>query len=210
MPTSTIGDIVSDGTVIWKISANINTNVNKLYSAVYYKQGGPRISLYSAENEATYGGAYLTLYNYNRANQQGKFALVTSTQDGTEDTQSTGLVGDPNGSLTWGNNDLSGAAIVSKRLNSNGYIKYASGMIIQWVGVPLPNFTPNENGYTYTGVLPIAFSGNCFATFTNLNTTGPTNPSTASILSSSANITNFWINSYINTSTSTRLLAIGY
>jgi hypothetical protein len=34
--------------------------------------------------------------------------------------------------LTWNANDLAGSAIVAKSLGTNGYIKYASGLIVQW------------------------------------------------------------------------------
>ena len=37
-------------------------------------------------------------------------------------------------SLTWNGNDLAGSAIVAKSLGPIGYIKYASGLIIQWTG----------------------------------------------------------------------------
>ena len=43
------------------------------------------------------------------------------------------LEGKPNKSLTWNNNDLAGTAIVSKTLAVNGYIQFASGLMIQWL-----------------------------------------------------------------------------
>jgi hypothetical protein len=42
--------------------------------------------------------------------------------------------------LTWNANDLGGSAIVAKSLGENGYIKYASGLILQW-GVTITNGT---------------------------------------------------------------------
>lgn len=36
------------------------------------------------------------------------------------------------GTLKHGNNDLAGSAIVAKSLGTNGYIKFASGLTIQW------------------------------------------------------------------------------
>lgn len=59
------------------------------------------------------------------------------------------------GTLKHGNNDLAGSAIVAKSLGNIGYIKYASGLIIQFVH--LHNITFNSEGiYTYT--FPISFS----------------------------------------------------
>jgi hypothetical protein len=40
-------------------------------------------------------------------------------------------------SLKWNANDLGGSAIVAKSLGANGYIKYASGLIIQWGGISI-------------------------------------------------------------------------
>ena len=48
------------------------------------------------------------------------------------------LKGAPNGSLEWNTNDLAGAAIVAKSLTTNGYIKYANGLIIQWTREIIP------------------------------------------------------------------------
>ena len=43
------------------------------------------------------------------------------------------------GTLKHGNNDLAGAAIVAKSLDVNGYVKYASGLTIQWGHVDITN-----------------------------------------------------------------------
>lgn len=42
------------------------------------------------------------------------------------------LVGRPNGSLTWNDNNLSGAAIAAQNLAATGYIKFANGLTMQW------------------------------------------------------------------------------
>ena len=59
------------------------------------------------------------------------------------------------GTLKHGNNDLAGAAIVAKSLNENGYIKYASGLIIQW-GYALMN--GNTAGVTANVTFNTSFS----------------------------------------------------
>lgn len=65
------------------------------------------------------------------------------------------LQGWTNGALTWEDNDLAGSAIVAKSLGVSGYVKYASGLAIQWA--QLHGITFNSEGiYTYT--FPISFS----------------------------------------------------
>jgi hypothetical protein len=54
--------------------------------------------------------------------------------------------------LTFNANDLAGSAIVAKSLGTNGYIKYASGLILQW-GVDA-GISTTEKTIAY----PIAFS----------------------------------------------------
>lgn len=64
-------------------------------------------------------------------------------------------------SLTWNGNDLAGSAIVAKSIREIGYIKYASGLIIQWGNVGNPNQT--------TGMevkFPITFNNNVICTIT--------------------------------------------
>ena len=59
------------------------------------------------------------------------------------------------GTMKHGANDLAGSAIVAKSLEVNGYVKYASGLVIQWA--KLHGITFNSEGiYTYT--FPISFS----------------------------------------------------
>lgn len=73
------------------------------------------------------------------------------------------LRGYTNGVLTWGDNDLAGSAIVAKSLGNNGYVKYASGLVIQWA--QLHGITFNSEGiYTYT--FPISFSASPALTVT--------------------------------------------
>ena len=66
----------------------------------------------------------------------GRFNLIAN--DGSDNIA---LRGYTNGVLTWGDNDLAGSAIVANSLAANGYVKYASGLIIAW--------------YTSSGSLPI-------------------------------------------------------
>jgi hypothetical protein len=63
-------------------------------------------------------------------NANGRFNLIAKTIGDT--IQSGEMCGYPDGRLTWNGNDLAGSAIVAKSLSANGYVKYASGLIIQW------------------------------------------------------------------------------
>ena len=73
--------------------------------------------------------------------------------------------------LTWNGNDLAGSAIVAKSLGANGYVKYASGLIIQW-GVALCDVGSKVTKVT----LPLSFPANEYRTIicpmcTNAETT---------------------------------------
>lgn len=78
----------------------------------------------------------------------GQFVLTARNSSGH-----TSLYGKPNGELIWKENDLSGAAIVAKSLNINGYIKFANGLIMQW-GI---QFVTTSNTQVPV-VLPISFA----------------------------------------------------
>ena len=59
--------------------------------------------------------------------------------------------------LTWNGNDLAGSAIVAKSLENNGYIKYASGLIIQWGSKKYSEFDLNSSTHLYSAPLNINF-----------------------------------------------------
>ena len=59
--------------------------------------------------------------------------------------------------LTWNGNDLAGSAIVAKSLNQDGYIKYASGLIIQWGIHYFPSGAQITKG-SLECMFPISFS----------------------------------------------------
>ena len=83
----------------------------------------------------------------------GGFRFVTAT---VNDKYSY-LIGTPNGTLTWNDNNLAGSAIVAQSLGRSGYVKYASGLIVQWIfGIDVANLRNKI-------ALPISFSN---ATYT--------------------------------------------
>ena len=58
------------------------------------------------------------------------------------------------GTMKHGANDLAGSAIVAKSLGTSGYVKYASGLIVQWGHLNQVTFN-DEGKYDYT--FPISF-----------------------------------------------------
>ena len=79
------------------------------------------------------------------------------------------LVGYSDGTLKWNNNDLAGNAIIEKLITTNGYIKYANGLIIQWlynIEIGFYNQTiswtesNNSDSYYLSYTLPIGISHN--------------------------------------------------
>jgi hypothetical protein len=80
--------------------------------------------------------------------------------------------------LTINGNDIAGSAIVAKSLDKNGYIKYASGLIIQWGSYDLP-FGTSATGYTLTVPFSVSFATNYYHQVICNHTTDSTNNHTA-------------------------------
>ena len=85
-------------------------------------------SLIIIGGKSTNDSAFLQAYGKNNYLYPGVFTLNANIGNGVKS-----LIGYPDGTLTWNNNDLTGTAIKGKSLNNNGYISYASGLIIQYV-----------------------------------------------------------------------------
>ena len=86
----------------------------------------------------------------------GGFSLGASypDTDSTNGYQLIALRGSAkNDTLDWGSCDLAGTAIVSKFLAPSGYIKYKSGLVLQWGSTYLSTGTS-----TYTVTLPITLT----------------------------------------------------
>lgn len=158
--TTTLGTTVSDGTLTWEINRNLGLDggtingdltvtgtINGISSSAGFLpitggalQGTDSV-ISRAVNNSTLnirGGlkngntnisARLGLYGgtYPTETYAGNFILEAATED-----TNIKLIGKPNGELTWNSNDLAGSSIVAKSLGTNGYVKYASGLIIQW------------------------------------------------------------------------------
>lgn len=96
-----------------------------------------------------YSGGSMVLYGRTRTDGFKGVAQLRAMIEGA----SKNLLCYPDGRMTWGENDLAGSAIVAKNLSPNGYVKRASGEIIQWgtTGVP-------RNATEVTVSFPISFS----------------------------------------------------
>ena len=186
-----VSGIITDGTITWTIRQMMSTK--NLYgfnsgvlatglAQIYTKTDTYRFSIFSANTLSDTGG-YIHLYpsNFDDIDSIGKFVIGATSKT----TTSKALEGYPSGALTWVGNDLGGSAIVAKSFNTNGYIKYASGLIIQWMhdGGTSSNWKRQE--WTVTGnstrlslsldymkpSLPIAFTNRHFMSVLNGNDT---------------------------------------
>jgi hypothetical protein len=128
-PTSTIGSTVSDGTVVWTVRMNLSTN-GKVFENILY--AGNTKELYIASSTDVERGGFLRLNSANHATRPGRIAMYAS--DGTYQSRIE-LMSDGEAKIYKADNtmlDLAGSAIAAKSLGTNGYIKYASGLIMQW------------------------------------------------------------------------------
>ena len=137
-----IGGTVTDGTVVWTINKDLSLFGGFMYAALIGRNvNTSNLRLIGALD--TNSGAGLTLYGSDWGDSSdGAFDLKA-----IKGSNSCNLKGLPNSNLTWGINDLGGSAIVAKSIGINGYIKYASGLIIQW----------GQSGKT-TWTFPITFT----------------------------------------------------
>ena len=114
------------------ISRYLNTSYLQIMGGTTYNTGA-HLSL-SANNDIMYGS--------------GSFALVSALAGKPQKA----LIGKLDGSLIWNNTDLAGAGIVSQQLGENGYIKYGSGLTIQWGKID------QTSGTSVWVTFPISFS----------------------------------------------------
>lgn len=119
-----------DGTLTWD-GANVLTDANGGYLPLSggamtggnIKRNADNSYIELAGGTSYSKGAFLDMFGKDHNQYPYEFWLNSGDYR---------LVGKPNGTLTWNNNDLGGASIVAKSLGTTGYIKYASGLVMQW------------------------------------------------------------------------------
>ena len=133
-----IGGTVSDGTVVWTVQqvastknlvGFVNDGISAVISGIRRKTSGSYLQIVGGTDISTC--PYLELIGPLNTGisegLRGRFSLVAQDSENT-----IGLSGNVNGTLAWNNNDLGGSAIIAKSLGATGYIKYASGLLLQW------------------------------------------------------------------------------
>ena len=88
--------------------------------------------------------------------------------------------------LTWNGNDLAGSAIVAKSLKPNGYIKYASGLVIQWGAYYFPLSAQIAKGELEC-MFPISFSKKTLNVVACHTTDSTTNQATVTVQQTTGN-----------------------
>lgn len=203
--TTTVGTTVSDGTVVWTIRQGASTTDLSGYlplaggtvSGDLIVTGTINGTSSSMTGRLNLGGLYLQDFELKRNNNTSRLALSGGNQSayinlyGKECTETNNqsafaicahngtnskvLVGKLDGSLLWDGNDLAGSAIVAKSLGANGYIKYASGLIVQWgqASANGTNVTAGTDSGTYkqTVALPLSYTSS-YKAFASINLTG--------------------------------------
>ena len=118
-------------------------------------------------------------------------------------TTAASFVGKPDKTLTWDGHDLAGSAIVAKSLGANSYIKYASGLIVQWGSTQIPPANTNV-----TIDFPISFTSVFrFTAMPYHNGSNNTYPVVIDVYKSVSSVT---IKSSIAITQALEWLAIGY
>ena len=158
-----IGNTVNDGAVTWRIGMSLSLNGGKVSTGNIITSADNSWIRIMCGDSVTDSPAIF--FNGNDGTGSANKGLITlSAMNKTANTPATLSIHPSNG-LTYQNwegypADLGGSAIVVKSLGANGYIKYASGLTLQW-GIEVP-----EPGITFT--LPISYSTNTYRAFTQI------------------------------------------
>jgi len=125
-----IGGTVSDGTVTWKISKDLSLSGGDMIGRIIGRSvNNSDLYIMGGNTSGGITGATLVLAGKDRTADSGDFFLQAYNKETSTIKQLHGM---GTGELGWAGNDLAGSAIVAKSLGANGYIKYASGLILQW------------------------------------------------------------------------------
>ena len=146
-PPSKIDNTVTDGTVVWMIRDinQIPDNIAAITDCnTAKKQGIYNVAANATDSPYSYGGKMVVFANNNLYYQIFFAILSTDTRWIYYRTLYGGV-----GWTPWQQQE----AIVAKSITNTGYIKYVSGLIIQWGSIGNPN---NITAMSIT--FPIAFS----------------------------------------------------
>jgi len=152
------GDKISDGTVMWQVTKAMSAaelgyrQPSTAYTAgqIAYHTSLPTGWYLECTTAGTTGSSDLTITSPSIGGTVSDGTVVWTVNRDLPLIGGGALTGT---NLTWNANDLGGSAIVAKSLGTNGYIKYASGLIVQWGSYALPYGT-NVTEYT----LPVPFN----------------------------------------------------
>jgi hypothetical protein len=155
--TTTLGTTVSDGTVTWTIGKDLCSVTGEFYGDRINRDRDSSL-LTLCGGKTTQKGGFIRLYGQSSGGA-GKVEMSAAGYDNDNNLKVASLQIKKDGSLflyptsAQSNTayDIAGSAIVAKSLGTNGYIKYASGLIVQWGS----GFANNTGGYT--NQLPISF-----------------------------------------------------
>jgi hypothetical protein len=121
---TSINQTITDGAVTWTVRKTLSTSLGVMDgSTIQLKNDNGVLSLIGASSANN--GARAEFYGKDVTGYAGWFALFTANP-------TKGLFGTPDGQLLWNSNSLDKAAVVAFNPSANGYVKYASGLVIQW------------------------------------------------------------------------------
>lgn len=203
-----IGDTVSDGTAVWTVMKNLPLSGGDMVGAdviIGKVDADGALRVRAGTNNGDSGELSLFGKNSSSVDAGGFMLSCGKSASGTYRY----LIGLPDGSLSWGNGagetDLAGSAIVAKSLGSNGYIKYASGLTVQWGESSL------ENANGVKKFFPIAFTSRNHQVFAGIRDVGAGNDSATMHVLNLGELDGFKIYSTLNSSKyNYSWFAIGY
>lgn len=205
-----VGGTVTDGTVTWTINKNFPVSGGTLTGNTINRDvNTDRLSIFSGGSWND--GAQLSLFGRNNdASNAGCFELMAIDVNQRNPTYLRGA----STYLRWDNNDLGGSAIVAKSLSYEGYIKYASGLIIQW-GYAKKNSTliipanSTAGKYDANVTFPISFTSTAYKVAVTPNAAAPCYAVALSFSTSSCEISTFLQETTL-VGIDVRYIAIGY